>query len=52
VARWERGERPIPKVAGLAFQWVSACYRDLEEEDEAKRPRAWQVDSRGRITGD
>jgi hypothetical protein len=43
---------PDPKVAGLAFQWVSACYRDLEEEDEAKAPTYYQTDSRGRMIGD
>jgi hypothetical protein len=36
-------------TVGLAFAWISACYRELEAEDDAKRPRAWQIDENGEI---
>jgi transcriptional regulator with XRE-family HTH domain len=49
IARWERGVRPIPMTVGLAFAWISACYRELEAEDDAKRPRAWQINENGEI---
>jgi transcriptional regulator with XRE-family HTH domain len=49
LARWGRGVWPIPKTVGLAFAWIRACYREFEAEDDAKRPRAWQIDENGEI---
>jgi DNA-binding transcriptional regulator YiaG len=49
ISRWETGRLPIPQMARLALSWLTACYEQLEEEDDAKQPRAWPVDSRGRM---
>jgi DNA-binding XRE family transcriptional regulator len=38
IRQWERGVRPIPKDMGLAFAWIRACYRAIEDELDRATP--------------